>query len=102
MFFLVTFPVGGTITGLSGSVILISGVASNNDMVTINRDGSWTFPDPIATGAAYSVSIVVQPAGQHCEITSGTTGTVAMAVNDITIECTSGNPFLLFFFSSFF
>src|SRR5207245_2816336 len=79
-----TFTVGGTISGLSGTVVLRNN--GGNDL-TVSADGSFTFSAPVAQGSPYAVTVLTQPAGQSCSVANGT-GTVAGAnVGDVTVRC---------------
>ncbi len=62
--------VGGTVSGLfpGASVVLQNKGA---DDTTVTTDGPFTFPTPVASGAAYSVTVLTQPPGQTCVITQG-------------------------------
>lgn len=78
------FTVGGTITGLAGTVVLQNNAA--NDL-TITESGTFTFTTEVADGAAYAVTVSSQPDGLTCSVSNGT-GTVAGAkITDISIVC---------------
>ncbi|TMH16788.1 MAG: hypothetical protein E6H70_08670, partial [Betaproteobacteria bacterium] len=79
-----TFTVGGTISGLSGTVVLRNN--GGNDL-TVSANGSFTFSAPVAQGSPYAVTVLTQPAGQSCSVANGT-GTVAGAnVSSVTVSC---------------
>src|SRR3989441_521159 len=79
-----TFTVGGTISGLSGTVVLRNN--GGNDL-TVSANGSFTFSAPVAQGSPYAVTVLTQPAGQSCIVANGT-GTVAGAnVSSVTVSC---------------
>jgi len=79
-----TFTVGGTVSGLSGTVVLRNN--GGNDL-TVSANGSFTFSAPVAQGSPYAVTVLTQPAGQSCSVANGT-GTVAGAnVGDVTVSC---------------
>ncbi len=79
-----TYMVGGTITGLTGTVTLLNNGA---DTISINTDGAFTFSTPIAEGSTYHVTLGAQPIHQTCTIASGS-GTISGAdVNNITVTC---------------
>ena len=81
-----TFTVGGTVSGLTGSVVLID---NGSDSLSVVTDGSFTFATPLAGGAAYSVAVATQPAGQTCAVSNGS-GTVGSAdVSDVTVNCST-------------
>jgi hypothetical protein len=79
-----SFTVGGTVSGLSGSVVLQD---NGGDQVTVAADGSFRFPTALAAGAAYAVTVGTEPAGQTCSV-SGGSGTVAAAdVTGVAVTC---------------
>src|SRR6266704_5910310 len=79
-----TFTVGGTISGLSGTVVLQN---NGGDNLTISANGSFTFSAPVAQGSPYAVTVLTQPAGQCCSVATAT-GTVAgVNVSSVTVSC---------------
>jgi len=83
-----TFTVGGSVTGLSGTVVLQD---NGGDNLTVNANGPFTFATGLATGAAYAVTVKTQPAGQTCTVSSGS-GTMGSAnVTNVAVSC-SANP----------
>ena len=82
------YTVGGTVSGLTGSVVL-----SNNggDNLTIAADGSFTFATVLTAGATYSVAVVSQPSGETCAVNNGS-GTVGSAnVTDVAVNCAASS-----------
>ncbi|MBK9131254.1 MAG: hypothetical protein IPM20_06400 [Gammaproteobacteria bacterium] len=75
----VTYSVGGTVSGLSGTLVLKD---NGTDSKTIFANGGFTFDSELAGGVAYSVTVDTQPDGQLCVVSNGS-GTVGSA--DITI-----------------
>ena len=71
------FTVGGSISGLTGAGLVLRNNAGDNETVAAGAT-SFTFDTSLATGSAYAVTILTQPAGQTCTVANGT-GTVAMA-----------------------
>src|SRR6201999_432321 len=71
----VTFSVGGTTSGLSGAVVLQN---NGGDNLSVTTNGAFAFATKLASGSAYSVTVLTQPSGQTCTV-SGGTGTVASA-----------------------
>jgi hypothetical protein len=85
-----TYTIGGSVTGLTGSVVLQN---NGGDDLTLNADTHFTFFTAVAYGSAYNVSVLTQPTGQTCTASSNT-GTVGAAnVNDVLLYCTT-NPVL--------
>jgi large repetitive protein len=84
-----TYTVGGTVFGLATDAGPAGLVLQNNgsDTVTVNANGGFTFPTAIASAGTYSVTVMTQPAGQHCTLT-GATGTIAAAnVTSVSVNC---------------
>ena len=79
-----TYTVGGTVSGLSGSVTLAN---NGGDARTVSASGAFTFATPVAGGGAYAVTVTTQPATQVCTVGMGS-GTVASAnVGSVTVTC---------------
>ncbi len=79
-----THAVGGTISGLSGTVVLENNGA--NDLST-SANGTFAFSTPLAEGAAYNVTVETNPTGQTCSVTNPS-GTVAGAdVTNVSVTC---------------
>ena len=79
-----TYSIGGTVTGLTGTVILQN---NGSDDITLTSDGSFFFNTPVVENDTYNVTVLTQPAGQTCNVTNGA-GTVTANVTNITITCT--------------
>lgn len=81
-----TYTVGGTVSGLSGTVVLQNNAG---DDLSLTADGSFTFSTALADAASYAVTVLTQPSGQTCTVTSGS-GTIAAAnVTGVTVTCVS-------------
>lgn len=81
------YTVGGTITGLTGTVALADPGESN---IAVTGNGTFAFPNAVAGGTPYSISIATQPTGQECSIANAT-GTVNGNVTNIAITCVTLN-----------
>jgi 6-phosphogluconolactonase (cycloisomerase 2 family) len=84
-----TYTVGGTVTGLSGSGLVLQDNGGNNLAVTAN--GIFTFSSPVASGGAYSVSVLTQPSSpsQTCTVGSGAGTIINGGVVNVTLTCTT-------------
>src|SRR5205085_2471497 len=83
-----TFTVGGTVSGLSGTVVLQDNGADN---LTVTADGPFTFATALAPGGAYAVTVKTNPTGQTCTVTNGS-GTMGSAnVTNVAVSC-AANP----------
>jgi uncharacterized delta-60 repeat protein len=81
------FAVGGTVTGLEGTGLVIREVVTGITLTPPN--GSFTFDYRYSDAETYDVRIITQPTGpsQTCSITRGT-GTIAGAdARDIVVSC---------------
>jgi hypothetical protein len=86
-----TFSVGGTVSGLSGTVVLQQ---NGTDDLSINANGAFTFASAVAEGAAYNVTVLTQPASQTCTATDGSGIMGANNVTNVGVTC-STNAFTL-------
>jgi len=85
------YTIGGTVSGLSGSVVLQNNGADND---TVSSDGGFTFSTAIAEGSPYAVTVSTQPTGQTCTVTNGS-GTVGSAnVTSVSVTCVSNDTTL--------
>jgi hypothetical protein len=84
-----TYTIGGTVTGLAGTGLVLQNNAGNN--LTVTANGAFTFTTSIASGANYAVTVLTQPGtpAQTCAVTNGT-GTVGAAnVTNVAVTCTT-------------
>lgn len=83
-----TYTIGGTITGLAGTGLVLS---NNGSSLTISQNGSFTFGTSVASGGAYSVSVKTQPSNpsQTCSV-SGGSGTATSNITTISVICSTG------------
>ena len=78
------YSVGGTVTGLAGSLVLQD---NNGDNFSTSADGGFSFATPVADGSPYSVTVLTQPTNQSCSVASGA-GTIATSnVTNVLITC---------------
>ena len=84
-----TYAVGGIVIGLgSGQSVVLQD--NGGDNLTVSKNGNFSFPTAIASGAAYAATPFTQPAAQTCAVQSGTgSGAVASAnVTSVVVYCT--------------
>src|ERR1700722_15727070 len=80
-----TYTVGGTVTGLSGSGLVLENNAGAG--LAISAPGAFIFMGGLSAGSAYSVTVATQPPGQQCEVANGS-GIVGTAnVTNVAIAC---------------
>ena len=83
-----TYAVGGSVSGLSGTVVLQD---NGGDDLSVSANGPFAFATKLASGAAYNVTVKTNPSGQSCNVANGS-GTIAAAdVTNVAVSCTS-NP----------
>lgn len=78
------FKVGGTIAGLSGSVVLQNNAG---DDLQLSSDGAFQFPAPVAVDATYAVTVKTHPANQICTVASGTGTITSGDVSSVMVTC---------------
>src|SRR5690606_17515647 len=82
-----TYTISGTISGLKGSAVLHNA----GDTVTVNGDGSFSFPTPVQEGSEYDAQVQsLQFASQTCLVANGT-GIANADVDDIVVTCLPHN-----------
>ena len=84
----VTYTVGGNVTGLTGSGLVLQNNGAGN--LAIATDGAFTFASPVVAGSTYAVTVQTQPNGQTCSVTGGS-GTASGPVSTIAINCVASN-----------
>lgn len=78
------YLVGGSISGLAGTVVL---QLNGGLTVTRSTNGRYNFVPGVSTGETYEVTVSTQPAGQLCTVANAT-GTMAHApVSDVNVSC---------------
>ena len=76
--------VGGSVTGLTGTLVLRNNGA---DDLTLSANGSFIFATQLAQGTTYNVTVFTQPAGQTCAV-SNATGTIGAAnITNANVTC---------------
>jgi 6-phosphogluconolactonase (cycloisomerase 2 family) len=90
---LATYTVGGVVTGLSGSGLVLAWNGGFGDGLAVSASGSFTFSTPLPVGTTFDVQVTSQPTSspaQYCQIANGT-GTIAAAnVTNVDVTCASG------------
>lgn len=78
------YTVGGTVTGLTGTGLILRNNGSND--LAISNSGNFTFTNPLAAGSAYDVTIAAQPTQQSCNVSNGK-GTANSNITTVTVSC---------------
>jgi trimeric autotransporter adhesin len=83
-----TFSIGGSASGLVGTVVLQNNGGSN---ITVSANGSFSVASGLLSGAAYGVTVLTQPELQTCSVANGT-GTISGNVTNVTVTCADVAP----------
>ncbi len=86
-----TYTIGGTVSGLTGTGLVLQDNGGNN--LTITANGTFTFTTAITSGSAYAVTVLTQPSSptQTCSVTNGS-GTAAANVTNVQVACVTPIP----------
>ncbi len=79
--------IGGTVTGLSGTGLVLQD--NGGDNLTVTKNGTFAFATALATGKAYAVTVATQPTSpaQTCTVMNGT-GTISTSnVTNVSVTC---------------
>jgi hypothetical protein len=77
------FTIGGTITGLTGTLVLQN---NGGDNLSLIANGNFTFKQLLSSDSPYAVTVLTQPSGQICTVSSGG-GTAIANVTTVSIQC---------------
>jgi len=79
------YSLGGSVAGLTASGLVLTD-GTDQLQVAPNASG-FTMPTALAFGSTYAVTVLTQPVGQHCTVTSGTGTIPAAAVTSVAVAC---------------
>jgi hypothetical protein len=82
------YSVGGTLEGMKGSGLVLQN--NGTDDIAVGTDGIFRFPATVANGAAYNVTVSLQPTSpaMKCVVQNGS-GTIKSAdATDAQVRCT--------------
>jgi hypothetical protein len=82
-----TYTVGGTVTGWSGSGLVLRDNGDDDFKITAN--GAFTFATRLTSGTAYAASVATQPTSpiQRCRISNGSGTVSAGNITSISVTC---------------
>jgi Beta-propeller repeat len=81
---LAPFSIGGTVSGLTGTLVLQN---NGGDNLSLTGNGAFKFNTELASAAAYAVTVLTQPIGQFCTV-SGSSGAATDDVTTVAVQCT--------------
>ncbi len=80
-----SFTIGGTITGLDASGLVLTDNGGDN-LTVASGSSSFTFTTQLASGSTYDVAVATQPTGETCTV-SNATGTDTANVTSVGVSC---------------
>jgi 6-phosphogluconolactonase len=82
---------GGTVSGLAGSGLVLS-VNGGNDLAVVGN-GAFLFSTMIPVGTTYSVTVLTQPANpsQTCVVGNGSGQSTGTNVTNVAVACTTNS-----------
>jgi 6-phosphogluconolactonase len=85
-----TYTVGGTVTGVSGSGLVLQNGGSAD--LPISASGAFTFATRMVSGTGYFVTVKTPPTSplQLCRVANAAGTIVATDVTNVTVTCESG------------
>jgi len=87
-----TYAVGGTITGLNSSGLVLQNGA---DTVHLSVGAAnFQFPTRLPGGTAYDVTVAQQPAGLTCGVHNGSGSAGSSSATSVSVYCVSGQQFV--------
>ena len=83
-----TYTVGGTISGLTASGLVL--LDNGGDAITVSANATqFTMNTGVAFGAAYAITVQTPPMGLVCSVSNGTGTMGAADVTSVSIACVS-------------
>ncbi len=82
--------IGGTVTGLTGTGLVLQD--NGGDNLTVTQNGAFTFATALASGKAYAVTVLTQPTSpsQTCTVSGGSGTTGSANVTSVAVSCSGG------------
>jgi 6-phosphogluconolactonase len=91
--FQLEYDVGGTVTGLKGTGLVLQD--NSRDDLRVNANGAFTFSSRVAKGNTYSVTVKTQPSNpaQTCTVQGGS-GTIPKAnITGVVVSCSQAGRY---------
>jgi N-acetylneuraminic acid mutarotase len=81
------YSIGGSVAGLSGTVVLQD---NGGDNLSLSTNTAFTFSVPLQPNASYDVTVASQPASETCSVSNGT-GKATASITNVTVVCRSSS-----------
>ncbi|MCB1177947.1 MAG: hypothetical protein KDK36_10245 [Leptospiraceae bacterium] len=87
----VEVTVGGTVSGLSGSGLVLQN--NGGDDLPISANGTFQFSSIIFEGGSYNVTVLTHPSNpsQTCEVSGGIGQALNTAITTVTVNCSTNS-----------
>src|SRR5690606_13532709 len=85
-----TYGAAGNLVGLSSGTVQLTLDSTNDETISVSANGAFTFTAVNPDGAAYTVFVAAQPAGQVCSVENAS-GVFHGADVAVTVNCTAQN-----------
>lgn len=84
-----TYTIGGSVTGLTGSGLVL--VDTLGDSTSVSANGTFSFQSPMSSGSPASIRVAKQPTGQLCSVAPSAPAVISGAnISDIAVQCVPG------------
>ncbi|MDH3789642.1 MAG: hypothetical protein OES53_13870, partial [Xanthomonadales bacterium] len=79
--------IGGTVSGLAGSGLVLQN--NQSDDYPVDSNGSFTFDTALTNGSDYLVEVSVQPSNpnQTCSVTNGNGTLSGHNISNVSVSC---------------
>jgi hypothetical protein len=87
-----SFAIGGSVSGLPGSGLVLQLNGAND--LPVSTNGRFSFPKPLTKGSAYSVTVKSSPSvpvKQTCTVGQGSGNVAGAAINNVTVACVTNS-----------
>jgi hypothetical protein len=87
----VDYQISVAVTGLTGTLVVQDNQGAD---LTFTTNNTQTFSTEYASGSTYTVSIITQPSGQTCTLSSNASGTITSNIT-VTATCAASSGFTI-------
>ena len=91
-----SYTVGGTVSGLAGSGLVLQN--NGGDDRSLSANGAFSFPTPLSDTSAYTITVKTQPTtpSQICTVNNGTGTINGEPAGDVVVNCMTGSASIAF------
>jgi uncharacterized repeat protein (TIGR03803 family) len=87
-----TFTIGGAISGLSASGLVLLNNAGDATPIAANAT-QFVMKSPITYGGSYSITVKTPPGGETCQISQGSGTNITTNIDSVVISCAPWHNF---------